>query len=194
VSHTSVCTCEHGLRGPSLHAADITDCQHAGGAVASVDRLGGRLGSTLGALPEGKAASAAGTTFAAPTTALQVAELADACSEWFTGSGPKGLPWCCMPSLPCAWLTRSVLVPEIGSQGRSRVSSLDMWLPEAAVAPPPPAASPAGPLPQHEVAVSPQAASIKAHRQHACALHLMDLPCSASRHKGHAVYPASSRC
>ena len=83
----------------------------------------------------------------------------------------KGSPWCCMPNLPTffpASVRHAVyFVPDraTGSQGRSRVSSLDMWLPEAAVAPPPPAASPAGPLPLHEVAIRLQAAS-RVHRQH----------------------------
>ena len=70
------------------------------------------------------------------------------------GPQSQGWPWYCVPSLSYVWVTSSALVPDqtTGSQARSRVSSLDMWLPEAAVAPPPPAASPAGPLPQHEVA------------------------------------------
>ena len=80
------------------------------------------------------------------------------------------MPGLCKP--PCVWLTCSVLAPDrvTGSQGRSRVSSLDMWLPEAAVAPPPPAASPAGPLPQHKVAIRLQAAP-GVHRQHRCTWH-----------------------
>lgn len=45
----------------------------------------------------------------------------------------------------------SLFTTSAGSKDRSRVSSLDMWLPEAAVAPPPPTPFPAAVQSDHEV-------------------------------------------
>jgi hypothetical protein len=135
---------------------------HAGGAVATVDRLGGRQGSTLGTLPEGRAASAAGAQHPLIRSPASQDAAASLVGE---PDAERGRPW------NVCDVRMSTGVPPLdaptGSRDRSRVSSLDLWLPEAAVAPPPPAASPAAALPQHEVHM-PLTTEHIVCRQHAC--------------------------